>query len=116
MRGVMIDAYVHQGRVACDVVNAVGDRLGHRDIRKVVGLYFDWLAAGLPLSTAVCVLADEFLFLRVDGNDWNAVREELSCTSVDPFELCIAIRMVHPFLDPRIALQAVPRLVEELAN
>ena len=66
-----------------------------------------------PLAALVLVVADQFLLLRVHGNDWLARPQSLFDGAIDMPELRVAIRMIAPFLSLAVALQAVATLPQE---
>src|SRR5512143_1806503 len=65
----MIDADVDPAHIPPEVVGALGDRLADAGIREVVDLHLLGVPRGLPLPPAVLEVADQFLLLRVHGDD-----------------------------------------------
>jgi hypothetical protein len=69
-----------------------------------------------PLAALVLVIADQFLFLRVHGNDGLACPQSAFDGAVDMPELRVAIGMIVPLLGLAVALQAVATLPQQLGD
>src|ERR1019366_74998 len=69
-----------------------------------------------PLAAMILVVADQFLLLRVHGNDGLARPQSLFDCAVDMPELRVAIGVRVPLLGLAVALQAVATLPQELGD
>src|ERR1700694_608064 len=69
-----------------------------------------------PLAARILIVADQFLLLRVHGNDWFAYPQRLFDSAVDISELRVAVGMIAPLLGLAVALQTVTILPQELAD
>ena len=67
---------------------------------------------GLPLLTAVLEVADQFLLLRIDGDDWLISRLERLDRRIDVLELRIAVRMTCSLAVLAQDMEAIPQVVK----
>jgi len=74
------------------------------------------LACRPPLSSRVLEIADQFLLLRIDGEDGLRRRLEPSDLLVDVPELRVAVRVVRAFSGLAVGLQAVAGGRQELGH
>ena len=72
--GVMVDAHADPCGVRREIVDAVGNRLAELLVDEVVHADGNGLTGRLPLAPGVLEIADEFLLLRIDGDDGSAPR------------------------------------------
>src|ERR1035441_7686997 len=103
-------------RVLCDspalswfpghIVDPVGIGAGHLGTGKIMSIDLGRRPRLAPLAALVLVVADQFLLLRVHGNDGLARPQSVFDGAVDMPELRVAIGMIAPFLGLAVALQA----------
>ena len=66
---VMVGSHIHKPAVASQIVDAVGIRARHRRTGKIMALDVLRRLLRKPLAALVLEIPDQFLLLRVDGND-----------------------------------------------
>src|ERR1035437_5598809 len=94
--GVMVRAHINEAGVTPEVVDSVGIGAGHVGTRKIVSVDLVRRSLFAPLAALVLVIADQFLFLRVHGNDRLACTQSAFDGAVDMPELRVAIGMIVP--------------------
>ena len=87
----MVGAYADERVVGRDIVDPVGDRLANRVTRKIMNVDEFRFILWLPFSSGVLEVADKFLLLGIDGDEWNAALETVRCLRVDVLELRVPI-------------------------
>ena len=110
---VVVGAHAHPALIVGEVVNAVGVGSPEFWNDKVVHAHRLRMAFQMPLAAAVFEVSDEFLFLRVNGDDGLAFGLGQEDALVDVFELGVAIGMGKAFAGFDIGLQAVTLCSEE---
>ena len=85
------DAEADPSRISGNVIDAVGRDLAKLLVLEVVHFHAFGITLRQPVAAGVAVIADQFLFLRIDGNDALASRLSHKHFGVDVFELGIAI-------------------------
>ncbi len=81
------------------------DSFAQLSVDEVVDLDLLGFTGGAPFSAAVLVLADKFLFLRVDGDHRITGVQVIGGLVVEVGELGIAVRMIGAFKGFRVRLQ-----------
>src|SRR6266700_4760643 len=113
---VVVRAYVDEAGVAPQVVDPVGIGAGHFGTGKIMSVDLVRRPRLAPLAALVLVVADQFLLLRVHGNDGLARPQGEFNGSVDMPELRVAIGVIVPLLGLAVALQTVATLPQELGD
>ncbi len=75
-----------------------------------------WSSLRPPLAAGVLEVADEFLLLRVHGDDGLAAPLEGEHAAVYAPKLTLAVRMASSLLGLPVGLQRVPRLCQDLTD
>src|ERR1035441_6854970 len=106
---VVVGAHVDEPGIASEVVDSVGIGAGHLGTGKIMPVDLVRRPRFTPLAALVLVVADQFLLLRIHGNDGLARPQSLFDGAVDMPELRVAIGMIVPLLGLAVALQAARR-------
>src|SRR5207245_2075888 len=96
-RRVVVNADTDPPGVAGKIVDPVGDSLAALRNQEVVDANRHGLAGRSPLASRVLEVADQFLLLRIDGDDGLRGPLEPPDMVIDVPELGIAVRMARAF-------------------
>lgn len=99
-----------------DVIDAVGDGLGHLGIGEIMHPYSGRVALRLPFGAAVGVIADVLPLLVVNADDRLAGGQMLGGQRVDVAELAIAVGVLGALGDLGIGLQAVTHVAQQAVD
>jgi len=100
----MISSHIDEARVPSDVINSVGIRSWHVGARKIVSLNQAGRLGGSPFLTAILVVSENFLLLRVHGYDRLFQGKSPLHRCVDVSELCIAVFVICAFFGFAVTL------------
>ena len=114
--GVVVGAHVDEPRVALQVVNPVRVRAWDVGTGKVMAVHLQGLFRGQPLLAGIVVVSQQFLLLRVHGDDGRALGQSPLDLCVDMAELRVTVGMILPLFRLAVALQAVALLLENLCD
>ena len=109
----MIGADADPALVVADVVHAVRVGATHRWVDKVVDSNLLRLALGVPLASAILVLAHQLFLLRVHRDHRLAGSKRSRHGGVDVLELRVAIWTLVALDDLGVRLQAVALILEQ---
>src|ERR1700694_5577108 len=90
---VVVRAHVDETGVAPQVVNPIGISAGNLGTWKIMPVDLLRRPRLAPLAARILRVADQFLLLRVHGNDWFAYPQRLF-DSADISELRVAVGMI----------------------
>src|SRR5713101_8855598 len=115
-RRIVIDAHTDPARVAGEIVDPIGDGLAALRNEKFMHPDGRGLAGRPPLTARVLEVTDQFLLLRVDGDDGLRGRLEPPDLLVDIPELRVAVGMGRPFARLAIGLETVARRRQQFGH
>jgi len=115
-RRVVIDSDAHPAGIPRQVVHPVRNGLPLLRQDEVVHPHALGLALRTPFSPCVFEVADQFLLLRVHGNNGLGRRLVPPGLPTDVLELRIPVRVATSFLRFLVRLEAVPCLAKERPN
>jgi len=99
-----------------NVIHPVRDYLAQFLILKIMDSYFFRLVLGLPFRAVVLEVSDQFLFLRINGdNRLTALLKSLG-QIIDILKLGVSVRVRASFSRLRIGLQAVVKVMKQIRN
>ena len=90
----MVHAHADPPEVGADVVDAVGDSLAEFLIDEVIDADLRRMPRGVPLTARILEVAEEFLLLGIDRNDWLAAALKVLDAGVEMREWRVAIRVL----------------------
>src|SRR5262249_60676011 len=67
--GVMVEAYTAPSKIGRKAIDPVGNGLAEVCVNEVIHAHFFWLPLGLVFAPAMGEVPDQFLLLRIDGDD-----------------------------------------------
>src|ERR1035438_7023819 len=102
--------------MASYVVDPIGNRLAQFRVREIMDEGLLRLSLRLPLLAAVAVVSHQFLLLGVDGDDRQALLQELLDLRMDILKLSIPIRMPTAFQRLGVGLQTISHLMEKFGH
>ncbi len=112
-RRVVVDANAHPTLVVENVVDAVGNGLAQKGVAEVMHADLFRLALRTPIPASILEIPDQFLLFRIHRDRRLTTVEEPRHLGAEVLELRVSVGMRGPFARLAVALQAVPRLVEQ---
>src|SRR6516164_4958618 len=110
--GVTVHAYTHPAFIASRVVDPVGNPLAQFLVLEIMDAHAFRLTLGLPLSSPVFEISDQFLFLRIHRNHRLPAFLELAAAPTQILKLLVAIGVLAcSFLTLLQSLQTVFQVV-----
>src|SRR5467141_390174 len=106
----------HPTRIGGEVVDPVRHRAAELLDQEVVDPDFFRVALGAIFAPVVAEIADQFLFLGVDGDHWLPFGQRRGHLGVDVAELRIPVGVAVALGGLAVALQTVTRLVEQVGD
>jgi hypothetical protein len=113
---IVVDPHAHPALIAGQIVNPVWNRFAHLLIHEIVDCHRFRLTLGLPFTSAIAELADQFLLLCIHRNHRLATRLKSLHGRIDILELRIAIGMRLPLSGFAVALQAEAFFPEQVRH
>jgi len=112
----MVNADTHPTRIGGEVVDPVRHCAAELLDQEVMDTDLFWVTLGTIFAPVVAEIADQFLFLGVDGDHRLLFGQCRGHLGVDVAELRIPVGMAVALRGLAVALQAVPRLIEQVAD
>src|SRR5438132_14213422 len=113
---VMVNADTHPTRIGGEVVDPVRHRAAELLDQEVMDADFFRVALGAIFAYVVAVIADQYLFLGVDGDHRLPFGQRRGHLGVDVAELRIPVGVAVALGGLAVALQTVTRLVEQVGD
>src|SRR5271157_1470897 len=113
---VVVNAYTHPSRIRGQVIDPVRHRAAELLDQEVMDPDFFWVALGAIFAPVVAEIADQFLFLGVDGDHRLLFGQRGGHLRVDVAELRIPVGVAVALRGLAVALQTVTRLIEQMAD
>src|ERR1700730_15645074 len=113
---VVVNADTHPTGIGCEVVDPVGHRAAELLDQEVMHTDFLRVALGAIFASVVAKIADQFLFLGVDGDHRLLFGQRRGHLGVDLAELRIPVGVAVALRGLAVALQTVTRLVEQVGD
>jgi hypothetical protein len=90
----MVHADADPTEVGADVVDAIGDGLAQLLIDEVIHANLRRMPRGMPLTTGMLAVSEEFLLLGIDRDDRLAPALKILYPGVEMLEWRVAIRVM----------------------
>src|SRR2546421_10149755 len=113
---IVVDADTHPSGIRGQVIDPVGHRATELLDQEVMDPDFFRVALGAIFAPVVAEIADQFLFLGVDGDHWLPFGQRRGHLGVDVAELRIPVGVAVALGGLAVALQTVTRLIEQVAD
>src|SRR5262245_65491344 len=112
----MSEAYPDPSTIGRKVIDPVGNGLAQVCVNEVLLAHLFWLPLGLVFAPAIGEVPDQFLLLRIDGDDRLPPTLKRLDLLIDVLKLRIAIGVGCPLLRLARALQTVTQPLQQLRN
>src|SRR5215469_5474831 len=91
--GLMVNPHVDEAAILQQIIDPIGDRFAISDGEVIIDVDRRLLPAGLPFSSAVLEIPDEFFLLTIDGNDRLPLGFKSFARAIDVLKLGIPVGM-----------------------
>ncbi len=91
--GLMIDPHVDEAAILQQIIDPIRDRFPISDGEVIINTDWRLLPSGLPFSSAVFEIPDEFFLLTIDGNDRLPLGFKGFARAIDVLKLGIPVCM-----------------------